>query len=65
VRKPEGKRPLVRRKRRWEDYIKIDLQEVGGDMDWTDLAQDRGSWRGTCESDNEPSGSIKCGKFLD
>jgi len=44
--KPEGKRPLGRPKRRWEDYIKIDLQEVGcGGMDWIELAQDRESWR--------------------
>ena len=45
VRKPGGKRPFGRRKRRWGGYIKIDLQEVGGDMDWTDLAQDRDRWR--------------------
>ena len=38
----EGKRPLGRPKRRWEDNIKIDLQEVGcGGMDWIELAQDR------------------------
>jgi len=40
VGKPEGKRPLGRPRRRWEDNIRIDLQEVGcGDMDWFDLAQ--------------------------
>jgi hypothetical protein len=39
--KPEGKRPLGRPRRRWEDNIKIDLQEVGGLMDWIDLTQDR------------------------
>jgi len=39
--KPEGKRPLGRHWRRWEDNIKIDLQEVGcGCMDWIDLSQD-------------------------
>ena len=43
--KPEGKRPLGRPRRRWEDNIKMDLQEVVcGCMDWIDLAQDRGWW---------------------
>ena len=43
---PEGKRPLGRPRRRWEDNIKMDLQEVGcGGMDWIDLAQDRDRWR--------------------
>ena len=42
VRKPEGKRPLGRPRRRWEYNIKMDLQEVGcGVMDWIDLAQDK------------------------
>jgi len=46
VGKPEGKRPLGRSRRRWEDNIKIDLQEVGcGGMGWIELAQDRDSWR--------------------
>ena len=46
VGKPEGKRPLGRPKRRWEDNIKMDLQEVGrGGMDWIDLAQDMDRWR--------------------
>ena len=44
--KAEGKRSLGRPRRRWEDNIKVDLQEVGcGEMDWIDLAQNRGSWR--------------------
>ena len=44
--KPEGKRPLGRPRRRWEDNIKTDLQEVGcGVMDWIELAQDRDRWR--------------------
>ena len=44
--KPEGKRPLGRPRRRWEDNIKMDLQEVGGVCgDWTELAQDRDRWR--------------------
>jgi len=46
VGKPNGRKPLGRRRRKWEDNIKMDLQEVGwGGMDWTDLAQDRDRWR--------------------
>ena len=46
VGKPEGKRPLGRPRHRWEDNIKIDLQEVrGGCGDWMELAQDRDRWR--------------------
>ena len=47
VGKPEGKSPLGRPKCRWENNIKVDLQEVGGGGgDWMELAQDRESWRG-------------------
>ena len=43
--KPEGNRPLGRPRRRWEDNIKMDLQEMGcGIMDWIELAQDRERW---------------------
>jgi hypothetical protein len=45
VGKPEGKRPLGRLRRRWEDNIKMDLQKVGGSGDWMELAQDRDRWR--------------------
>jgi hypothetical protein len=46
VGKPEGKRPLGRRRRRWVDNIKMDLREIGWDeVDWIDLAQDRDQWR--------------------
>ena len=45
VGKPEGKRPLGKPRRRWDDNIKIDIQEVGcGGMDWIELAQDRDRW---------------------
>jgi len=46
VGKPDGKRPLERSRRRWEDNIKMDFQEVGcGGMDWIALAQDKDKWR--------------------
>jgi len=46
VRKLERKRPLGRPRRRWEDNMKMDLQEVGGVCeDWMELAQDRDRWR--------------------
>jgi len=50
VGKPERKKPLRRPRHRWEDNIKMDLQEVGcevgcGGMDWIELAQDRDRWR--------------------
>jgi hypothetical protein len=46
VGKPEGKRPLGRPRRKWEDNIRMDLQEVGcGCEDWIGLALDRDRWR--------------------
>ena len=46
VGKTEGKRQLGRSRDRWEDNIKMNLQEVGcGDVDWTELAQDRDRWQ--------------------
>jgi len=45
VRKLEGKRPLERPRRRWEDNIKMNLREVGGGGNWMELAQDRDRWR--------------------
>ena len=58
---PEEKRPLGRPRRRWEDNIKMDLQEVAGSRgNWMELAQDRDGWR-TLE---ELSGSINAGNFL-
>jgi hypothetical protein len=63
VGKPEEKTLLGRPRHRWEDNIKMDLQEVGcWCMDWIELAQERDT---TCACSNEPWGSIKCGEFLD
>ena len=45
VEKPEGNRPFGRLRRRWEDNIKMDLQEVRRGGDWMELAQDRDRWR--------------------
>jgi len=65
VGKPEGRRPLGIPRRRWVDNIRMDLQEVGcGYMDWIGLAQDR-QVADVFECGNEPSGSVKCGEFLD
>jgi hypothetical protein len=46
VGKPEGKRPLGRLRRRWEDGSRMDLREIGwGGVEWIHLAQDRDQWR--------------------
>jgi hypothetical protein len=46
VGKPEGKRPLGRPRRRWEDWIRMDLREIGlGGVDWIELTQTRDRWR--------------------
>jgi hypothetical protein len=45
VGRPEGRRLLGRPRRRWEENMKMDLQEVGWGVDWIELAQDRGRWR--------------------
>jgi len=46
VGRPEGRRPLGKSRHRWEDNIKMELQEVGlGGMDWNDLAQGRDRWQ--------------------
>jgi hypothetical protein len=51
VGKPEGKRPLGRQRRKWEDNIRMDLGEVGwDDVDWIGLAQDRNRWRALVNS---------------
>jgi hypothetical protein len=59
--KPEGKIPFGRPRRRWEDNIKMDLQEVGYGLDRANSGY--GKLTGTCKRRNEPSGSIKCGEF--
>jgi hypothetical protein len=65
VRISEGRRPLGRPRRRWEDNIKMDLQEVGWGhgLDWAGSGQEQVA--GSCECGNEPPGPIKCGEFLD
>ena len=63
--KPEGKRPLGRPRRRWEDNIKMDLQEVGcGVMDWIELAQNRETWRGFMNAVMNLRVSYNAGNFL-
>jgi hypothetical protein len=60
VGKPEEKRTFCRHRHRWNDNIKMDLQEVVYEgINWIDVAEDRNRWQGTCECGNEPSGSIK------
>ena len=61
--KPEGKSPLGRPRRRWEDNIKMEIQEVGCGLDRTGSRYVQVA--GTCECGNEPSGSIKYGELLD
>jgi hypothetical protein len=50
VGKPEGKRPLGRPRRRWIDNIEMDLLEIGLNVDWIGLAQDRYRWRALVNS---------------
>jgi hypothetical protein len=57
----EGKRPLGRPRRRWQDNAKMDLQEVS--WEGTDLTQDRYRWLALCKRGDEPSGTVKCREF--
>jgi len=62
---PEGRRPLGRPRRSWVDNIRMDLQEVGCwyGLDWAGPGYRQVA--DPCECGNEPSGSVKCGEFLD
>ena len=64
VGRTEGKRPLGRPRRRWENNTKVDLQEIRGHgLNLSDSRQ--GQLACCCECGNEPSGSTKCREFLD
>jgi hypothetical protein len=63
--KAEGKRPLGRPRRRWEDNVRMDLQEVGcGCGDWIGLAQDRDTWRALVSAVRNLRVSYNAGNFL-
>jgi hypothetical protein len=59
VEEPDVRSPLERTRCRWEDNIKMDFRE------WDRYGSEYGQVAGCCECGNEPSGSIKCGEFLD
>ena len=57
--KPTGRRPLGRPRRRWEDNIRMDLEDIGINAgNWVDSAHDRNYLEGPCECGIEPPGSI-------
>jgi hypothetical protein len=63
--KPEGKRPLGKSRRRWENNILRDFREIGwGGMDWIDLAQDRDQWRAVVNTVMNLWVPLAAGKFL-
>jgi hypothetical protein len=65
VGKRERNRPLARTRRRWEDNIKMHLQEVGWcGIDWIEMAQGRDRWRALVNAVTH-FGSVNCGEFLD
>ena len=64
--RPEGKRPLRRPRRLWEDNIRMDLHDVKWERHGFNCCGfGWGQMAGVCKCGNEPSGSIKCGEFLD
>ena len=66
VGKPERKRPIGRPRRRWEDNIKMDLQEVRCEgMDWIDAVQDRGRWRAFLNAVMNLRVPLKSGEFIE
>jgi hypothetical protein len=65
VEKPEGRKPLRRRSRRWKDNIKLDLLEVGWGHGVERSSSGQGQVAGSCECGNEPLVSIKCGEFFE
>jgi hypothetical protein len=66
MRRPEGKGPLGRPRRRFVDNIRMDLGEVGwGDVDWIGLAKDRNRVESCCEFGIEPTGSMKCWETIE
>jgi hypothetical protein len=65
VGKPEGKRPFQRPRHRWQDNIKMDLQEVRcGGMDWIELAQDRDRWQALANEVINKKKKKNAGNFL-
>ena len=63
--KPGGKRPFGRHRHRWEDNIKMDIQELGcGGMDWINLVQDRDRWRALANARTNLWVQINCREFL-
>jgi hypothetical protein len=65
VGKPEGKKPLERRSRRWENNNKMDFREIGwGGMDWIDLAPNKGQWRVLVNMVKKFLVPLNAGKFL-
>jgi hypothetical protein len=64
VGRPEGSSLLVRPRRRWEDNIKMDLREMGGGMDWINLAQYTDRWRALVSAVMNPRLSYNAGNFL-